>query len=396
MIVGKTKRLFLNILLGTLSAFGPLSMDMYLPALPDLQRSLHTSQSLAQLSITTCLLGLAIGQIFVGPISDHYGRRKPLLIGVTLFALTSFAIIGVTQIWTLIGLRFIQGLAGSAGQVLSRSIARDQFSGKPLARFMSVLMSINGVFPVIAPLFGGFVIQFTNWQGIFMILGVIGVLLALSVCFFLPESLPEGKRATSAGRAFREMSQLVFERDFMKYVLTQGFVMGALFAYIAGSSFVFQGIYGISPQTFSLIYAINGIGIVLGSRLVGTLINRYTEETILRYSLYLGVLVTGLLALSLLVVTNMVILMIGLFLMVFGIGSVNTTATSIGMNQEGDKAGGASALLGLAMNAIGGLATPLVGAFGSHSEAPMVLLMFAAELIGLGLYFGLPKRRKLR
>lgn len=389
----KGKQLFLTILLGTLSAFGPLSLDMYLPALPDLQQGLQTTQSLAQLSITACLLGLAIGQVIIGPISDHYGRRWPLLIGVALFAVTSFVIAGVTQISTLLILRFIQGLGGSSGQVLSRSIARDQFSGKPLSRFLAVLMAINGIFPIIAPLFGGLAIKFTNWQGIFVILGIIGIILILCVLFFLPESLVKEKRTVSSSRAYREMGLLLRSRNFMTYVLTQGFVMGALFIYIAGSTFVFQGLYHMSPQLFSFIYAINGLSIVFGSRLVGTLINRFEEETILKYSIYAGVGIAILMSLSLLLPPNQYLLMIGLFLMVFTLGSVNTVATSIAMNLEGDKAGGASALLGLAMNAIGGLATPLVGLFSTNSQAPMVLLMLATQIIGLLIYRFLPEKR---
>lgn len=383
-----TKKLFLTVLLGTLSAFGPLSMDMYLPALPELQANLQTSQSLAQVSITACLLGLAFGQLVVGPISDRYGRRWPLLLGVGFFALTSFVIVGVTEIKTLLILRFIQGLGGSAGQVLSRSIARDQFAGKNLARFLAVLMAINGVFPIIAPLLGGFAIQFTDWQGIFMILGIIGVILVLLVLFFLPESLPKTQRKASTSRAFKEMGTLFGAGQFMTYVLVQGFVMGALFIYIAGSSFVFQNLYHVSAQAFSGIYALNGLALVLGSHLVGKLINSWTEQAILRRSIHFGVGVTGLLSLSLLLPRNIFVLIVGLMLMNFALGSVNTTATALAMNLEGDKAGGASALLGLSLNAIGGLATPLVGLFGTTSQAPMVLLMFAAEGIGLLIYEG--------
>lgn len=390
----KLKRTFMTILLGTLSAFGPLSLDMYLPALPELQANLHTTQSLAQLSITACLLGLALGQVVVGPISDHYGRRWPLLLGVGLFTVTSFSIVGVTEITTLLILRFIQGLGGSAGQVLSRSIARDQFSGKPLSRFMAILMAINGVFPIIAPLFGGLAIRFTNWQGLFVILGVIGLLLIVAVLFCLPESLHKAQRTSSSARAYREMGGLFLSRRFMTYALTQGFIMGALFVYIAGSSFVFQDNFHLSPQMFSLIYAINGLSIVLGSRFVGTLINYFSEEKILQYSIYAGVVLMLLLSGSLWLGQNMYVLMVGLFLVVFTLGSVNTVATSIAMNLEGDKAGGASALLGLTMNAIGGLATPLVGLFSHDAQAAMVLLMLATEIIGLGIYIFLPKRQK--
>ncbi|NVY96990.1 multidrug effflux MFS transporter [Lactobacillus sp. DCY120] len=384
-------RKILIFLLGTLSAFGPLSMDMYLPALPALQADLHTSQAGAQLSITACLLGLALGQIFIGPLSDHFGRRKPLLVGVFIYALTSGVMILVPRIEILITLRFIQGLGGSAGQVLARSIARDQFSGAKLSRFIGVLMAINGLFPIIAPILGGVIIHFTPWQGVFAFLGLLGLVLFLGICYLLPESLPLQRRQANLKQAFRDLGSLAGDRQFMNYVLTQGFILGGLFIYIAGSTFIFQGIYHFSPQAFSLLYAFNGLGIVLGSNLVGQLVNKISEEVLLRRTLIAGLGVAGLTFGLMLVQPQAYILISGLFLMMLVIGIVNTAATAQAMNLKGQQAGGASALIGLVTNIIGGLATPLVGGFNSHSPLPMIGLILGAWLIGIGIYFLLPK-----
>ncbi|WP_252902773.1 MFS transporter [Paucilactobacillus hokkaidonensis] len=161
-------------MLGTLSAFGPLSLDMYLPGLPVIQQSLNTSASLVQLSISTCLIGLAVGQLFIGPLSDRIGRKPPLLAGLILFTLTSLMLTQISNIWWFLLIRFIQGLAGSAGQVLSRAIAKDMFSGKRLTQFYATLMAINGIFPVIAPIVGAAVLSFFPWQTIFLLLTIIG------------------------------------------------------------------------------------------------------------------------------------------------------------------------------------------------------------------------------
>ncbi|MCT2909603.1 Bcr/CflA family efflux MFS transporter [Schleiferilactobacillus harbinensis] len=237
-----------TVLLGVLSAFGPLSMDMYLPALPEVASQLHTTSAAGQLTITSCIFGLAAGQIIVGPLSDRWGRKLPLLAGVGLFTLTSFLIPFTTSIWPLIILRLFQGIGGSAGQVLSRAVARDLFSGPQLGRFLGILMSINGIFPIIAPLLGGAVLSFTDWRGVFVILGAIGLILFLWTWWGLPETLPADRRTATGFAAFTQMSELFKDRPFMGYMLSQGFVYGALYVYISGSAFAFETVFHFSPQ----------------------------------------------------------------------------------------------------------------------------------------------------
>ncbi|MHA3066961.1 multidrug effflux MFS transporter [Lacticaseibacillus saniviri] len=367
-------------LLGTLSAFGPLSMDLYLPALPVIQHDVNASATLIQMTITMSLLGLAGGQLIIGPLSDHYGRKWPLISGLVLFTLASLGIALSNNIWVILLLRLIQGIGGSAGQVLSRSIARDLFSGHELTRYLSVLMAINGIFPIISPVLGSGILTLTDWNGIFYLLAAIGAILIVLALTILPETLMVDQRTQAIGHAFRGMGGLVKTKSFMTYVLTQGLVYGALFSYISGSTFVYQQYYGLSAGVFSIFYAVNGLGIVLITKLTGNLIGKYTEKQLLSVAITIGTLAGGVLLANALTLNNFWIMVVGLWVVVGMVGMVNTTATSLGMQQSGQQAGSASALLGLGMNAIGGIMSPLVGAFGTTSPLPMASLIIAAEL----------------
>ncbi|WP_155287052.1 multidrug effflux MFS transporter [Lacticaseibacillus zhaodongensis] len=380
---GKRPSLALGILLGTLSAFGPLSMDLYLPALPMMQTSLHTSAALAQLTITASLVGMAAGQLIFGPLSDRYGRRKPLLAGLILFAVCSLLIAWQSNIWVLIGLRVLQGVGGSAGQVLSRSIARDFYSGAQLTRFMALLMAINGIFPIISPSIGSLVLMATSWRGIFVLLALIGVFLLLASWFMLPETLHGAERSRDLFRAFRDMVFLLKDRAFMTYVIAQGFAYGALFSYISGSSFVYERYYGVPVLLFSILYAVNGLGIVVGTNAVGRLSGRYSTQKLMAVALIGGVAAGGWLVINALTADSLLLMIIGLILMQVFFGGVNATATSLGMDAEPQRAGGASALLGLGSNAIAGLASPLVGLFGARDSLPMVSLILGSSVLAL-------------
>jgi DHA1 family bicyclomycin/chloramphenicol resistance-like MFS transporter len=239
---------WLALLLGGLSAFGPLSLDMYLPGLPQLGRELHASASATQLTLTACLAGLALGQLVAGPLSDRLGRRRPQLAGVALYAGASLLCALSPSIGVLILLRFVQGAAGAAGIVIGRAVVRDLYEGDAAARLFSSLMLVGGVAPILAPVIGGQLLQVTDWRGIFVVLAGLGAALLAAAVFFLPESLPPERRSSDGlpgtGRALR---LLAADRRFTGYALTSGFVMGAMFSYIAGSPFVLQEIYGLSP-----------------------------------------------------------------------------------------------------------------------------------------------------
>ncbi|GEN93972.1 multidrug effflux MFS transporter [Pediococcus ethanolidurans] len=394
--ISKDRKLWLTFFLGLISATGPLSLDMYLPALPTMQTTFHTQTSVIQMSITFCLIGLAVGQLIVGPLSDHFGRRMPLSIGFAIFALTSVLIMIVHSIVLFLILRFIQGLAGSAGQVLSRAVARDLFSGKELTKFFALLMGVNGVFPIISPIIGGFLLNFMTWRGIFGLLAVIGILVVIGIQLTLKESLPPKLRSTeSIFQGFVSMGTMFTKRDFMLIALIQGLVFGALFSYIAASSFVFQNFFHLSAQQFSLLYALNGLGIIIGNNIPAYLTAKLTNFQVLGSALVLGALSAVIMLGSTLTTPNMMLVAVPLFLIVICIGVVNTIATSIAMNSQDKNAGSASAVLGLLMNIVGGIFSPLAGALGAKSYTPMAILIFVSELGGLGLFLVLLKAQKL-
>lgn len=249
------RRLWMASVLGSLVAFGPLSLDMYLPALPLLSEDMQTSTSMVQLSLTACLVGLSVGQLFAGPISDVRGRRIPLLIGLLIYAVSSMLCAVAPSIWTFVLLRFVQGLAGAAGIVIARAMVRDMYDGSEMTKFFALLMLVNGVAPIAAPIFGSQLLHFTTWEGVFVVLCLIGVMMFFVVMFGLPETLPLERRSKAGiTHTLSTFGRLIKDRTFMGYAMAQGLITAAMFAYIAGSPFVLQDIFGVSPICAVLTY----------------------------------------------------------------------------------------------------------------------------------------------
>lgn len=368
------KRIWLVFILGTISATGPLSIDLYLPALPEMTKNLQTQASLVQLSLSACLLGLAVGQLISGPLSDKYGRKKPLMLGFLIFGMVSLLIAASHSVYFLIALRFIQGLAGASGQVLSRAIASDLFSGPLLTKFYAMLSAVNGIFPVISPIIGGYIIKYVEWQGVFILLAIIGFLVTIAIWMGVGETLPLANRITgSPVNSIIEMLKLLKDSKFVKLVLVSGFIYGGLFSYISASSFVFQNYFHMNVANFGFLYAMNGIGIVIGSAVPGLLANRISEISQIRFVLG-STLITAIgLIMSWFFVNNLPIVIFLIFLTVFQFGMLFTLTTAVIMNLSLKNSGGISALLGLAQNAIGGIMSPIVGVMGSQTYLPMAL-----------------------
>ncbi|WP_232696257.1 multidrug effflux MFS transporter [Brevibacillus daliensis] len=382
------KRLWLALILGTLSAFGPFSLDMYLPALPLLANDLHTTASYAQLSLTACMAGLALGQLFAGPISDVRGRRFPLLIGLLLYIVSSLLCMVAPSIWTFIILRFVQGAAGAVGIVISRAVVRDLYSGTELTKFFSLLMLVNGAAPIIAPIAGGQLLEITSWRGVFFSLSLLGVLTLLFVIFGLGETLPVERRSPGGlKQTMTTFKKIIGDRMFMGYALSQGLVGAAMFAYIAGSPFVLQNIFHFSPQMFGLCFAINGVGIIMASQLTGRLAGRIGETRLLVFGLVLAALAGVSLLLSVLVDAGIYGVLIPLFILVSCVGIVGTASFPLAMKNQEKSAGTASALMGLMTFMLGGLVAPLVGIGGEYTAVPMALVITIAELGALTTYF---------
>jgi len=256
------------VLLAALSAFGPLSLDMYLPGLPAMTRDLHTTASAAQLTITACMIGLGVGQVIAGPLSDARGRRGPLLAGIAGYTASSLACAVSPTVGVLVAMRLIQGMAGSVGIVIARAIVRDLSGGTVAARLFGVLMGITGVVPVAAPLIGGQVLLVTSWRGVFVVLAAIGVPLIAATAVMLPETLPVHQRhGGGLGAVLGRFGALVRDRRYMPYAVSFSLSFAAMFGYISGSSYVLENVFGISPQLFSVIFAVNSAGLItLSSR----------------------------------------------------------------------------------------------------------------------------------
>lgn len=384
--------LWMAFVLGMLAAFGPLSIDMYLPALPNLVIDLNATASLAQLSLTACLIGMALGQIFVGPLSDTLGRKKPLMAGLVLYVLSSLLCVMAPTIELFIAMRFIQGLTGSAGIVISRAAVRDLYSGPELTRFFSLLMLVNGVAPIIAPVLGGQVLQFTSWRGIFIILAALGAAMAAIVLWGFRETLPPALRSKGGlGNTLHSFRELLYNRTFMGYALVQGFSIAAMFAYISGSPFVLQNMFGVSPQTFSLLFAVNSIGIILASQITGRLAGHIRETTLLVSGLVLAFAASLLLLAMTMLNGSLSALLVPLFFVVSSVGIIGTSSFALAMQDQARSAGSASALIGLLSFVLGGIMAPFAGMAGSYSALPMAITITVAEASAMFCYVFLIK-----
>ncbi|KYD03982.1 multidrug effflux MFS transporter [Bacillus atrophaeus] len=389
----KPIKLGMVLLLGTLASFGPLSLDMYLPALPQVANDLHTTASLAQLSLTFCLLGLALGQIVVGPLSDMKGRRKPLIVSMVFYALSSILCAYSPSVTFLIIMRFIQGFTGAAGIVIARASARDMYSGKELTAFFSMLMLVNGAAPILAPITGGFVLQFSEWPTVFIILAIIGFFIFIAVTAALPESLPIEKRTTGGLKETLQTFRLLLgDRSFMGFAFSQAFILTGMFAYISGSPFVLQNIFGVSAQMFSFLFAVNGAGIIAATQITGRLAAKRDERTLFTFGLILSIIGSITLLAALALNLGIIAVCIALFVIVSCVGIVTTTGFALAMQKQEKGAGSAAALLGLLPFIGGALAAPLVGIAGEENAWPMALSIFGFDLLAVLSYVFLVKR----
>ncbi|WP_406691358.1 Bcr/CflA family multidrug efflux MFS transporter [Saccharopolyspora sp. ID03-671] len=392
--MAESSRAKFALILGGMSAFGPLSMDMYLPALPAIAGDLHAGASQVQLSLMACTTGLALGQLVMGPLSDTYGRRRPLLIGVVVFALASLACALAPSAYALAALRLVQGFGGAAGIVIARAVVRDLFSGVALAKFFSLLMLVNGVVPVLAPVLGGQLLRVTSWRGVFVTLCAIGAALLLAALLALPETLPrEQRRPGSLPQTLRTFGSLVRDRVFIGFALSASLAFAAMFAYISGSSFVLQEVHDLSPQMFSLIFGVNSIGIVTMGQVNGLLVGKVDSRRLLAIGLAANAVGGVSVAVSTVLGLGLPALLPALFVTVASIGLVFPNATALALSGHRETAGSASALLGVLQFMIGGLVSPLVGIAGSDTEVPMGLVMGTVSLSAVLVFLVLTRRR---
>lgn len=375
----------LTFMLGSLTALGPLSIDMYLPSFPAIARDLTASPAQVQLTLAVFFVALGIGQAFYGPLSDRFGRRRPLCFGLALYVLASAGCALARSIEALVAWRFAQALGGCAGMVIARAVVRDRFDEREAARFFSLLILVTGLAPILAPSIGGQILVFFSWRAIFWTLAGFALVGLITATFVLPESLPPERRTEGGvATALRVYARLLRDRAFMRYALSGALVISGMFAYIFGSPFVFMQIYGVRPERFGWIFGAIALGLISASQLNRVVLARVAGARILSHAL----VVTAAAGVILLVmawtgVGGLAGLLGPLFVYIASLGFVlpNVIATALG--PQGRNAGTASALLGTLQFGAGATVGALLGVLGDGTAVPMAGLIAACGLSAL-------------
>ena len=382
-MIKANSKLFLVLLLGVLSAFGPFVVDLYLPSLPQLASFFETSASMTQLTLTTAMIGLAVGQLLLGPLSDKFGRKIPLIISLVIYIISTVLIVYAPNIESMIVLRVIQGLSSAGSVVISRAVATDLYRGREMTRFFGLLMTINGIAPIISPILGSLLLEYISWKGVFVFLALIGVIV-LFFCFRLKESLSaENRLQGSIFATFSTFGVIIKNRLFMSYVGIESFLLGAMFAYIAASPFILQSFYGLSAFIFSLCFGANGAALVIGSNVGGKMSNGKALAIGV-----LGFVVVALYTIAVLIIQPYWLFVeIGFFAMLLLMGITFPAISTLAMESERQYAGSASALLGFAPFFLGGIVSPLVGIGNIFYSTALVIL--ACGVLGLAIYWSI-------
>jgi DHA1 family bicyclomycin/chloramphenicol resistance-like MFS transporter len=381
--LGTAARARLVLVLGSLIALGPLTIDTYLPALPAIGDDLLTTSAAVQLTLTGTLVGLGVGQLLIGPWSDAVGRRRPLIAGVALHIVASLLCMIAPNIAVLGAMRVVQGVGVAAAMVVAMATVRDLFTGNDAARLISRLMLVMGAAPILAPTVGSEMLRHTDWRGIFAVLAGLGVVLLVVGVVALPETLPPHRRRRSGlASSARAYSALLRDGRYLALVVVSGLTMAVLFTYVSGSSFVLQEVYGLDEQTFGYVFGAGAAGLIAGTQLNGALLRRWEPDQILRVS----VPAAGLAAVALVTVAATeagglpgLLVPLWLVLTFCGVSLPNTGALALSLH--GEAAGTAAALLGALQFAVGAVAAPLVGVFGTGSALPMAAVMGGAALL---------------
>jgi len=374
--------------LGSVSAIGPAAMDAYLPGLPELARDFGASPSAAQVTVTTYLLGLALGQLLSGPLSDVHGRRRPLVAGMAVFTVTTLACSLAPSLSVLAGMRLVQGTSAAVGVAVGRAIVRDLYAGAAGARYLSRLMIVIGLAPILAPILGGQLLRVTSWRGVFVALSVLGLALTAVGARLLPETLPRERRRAGGLRVTLEtFARLLGERRFVGFVLIVGLGGGAMIGYVAGSSFVLQDVYGASPQLYGVLFGLNAVFLVVGAQVNAHLLASRSPRSLLRVGLVMLVVAgAALVVIVSLPTASLATVVAPLMLQMASWSFVQANALALALTDHPEVAGTAAALLGVSQYAFGAVAAPLVGLGGSDTALPMALVI-AACAVGAALAF---------
>ncbi|WP_448106221.1 multidrug effflux MFS transporter [Pseudomonas azerbaijanoccidentalis] len=364
------------LILGALSAFGPLAIDFYLPAFPAMALAFGTDEKHVQLTLAAYFLGLSIGQLAYGPVADRFGRRLPLLMGVGLFTAASLACAYAPNLEWLIGARFVQALGGCAGMVISRAVVSDKCDAVGSAKVFSQLMLVMGLAPILAPMLGGLLVNTTGWQSIFLALTGFSALAGLAVAFGLPESMPAHLPRQPMSGALRQYGRLLKDSVYLGHALTGGIAIAGMFSYIAGSPFVIIKLYGIPAEHFGWFFGANAAGFILVAQVNARLLAKRGPAFLLTRAVwvYLGAGL-ALLAVSAMHTAQLWPLLIPLFICIASLGCILPNASACAMNGQGARAGSASAMLGCLQFSVAAGAAALVGVLHDGSAMPMAMVI---------------------
>jgi DHA1 family bicyclomycin/chloramphenicol resistance-like MFS transporter len=374
------------VVLGGLVALGPLTTDLYLPALPALTADLHSTAPAVQLTLTASLLGMALGQLLFGPASDRHGRRRPLLAGMGLYTLATAVCVLAPSVPVLVAGRFLQGTAGAAGLVIARAVARDRYEGVAMIRFMASLALVSGLAPIVAPVLGAQLLHVTTWRGSFVVLAATGGLLTLAAAVGVPESLPpERRHAGGLSTTLGAVGGLLRDRRFVGFTVTTTFSFGALFGYVSGSSTVLQEVYRVSPQTYSLLFAVNSVALMAATQVNGrVLVTRVRPDALMLTGLSGAVLAGAVLTLATGVWDlGLVAVCPAMCLLMTSMGMVGPNSSARALSLAPHAAGSASALLGVSTFVCGAVVAPLSSAAGHPSGLALGLVVLVCALLSL-------------
>ncbi|MHA3738054.1 multidrug effflux MFS transporter [Pseudomonas sp. Eth.TT006] len=370
------------LILGALSAFGPLAIDFYLPAFPSMALAFGTDDKHVQLTLAAYFAGLSIGQLLYGPVADRFGRRLPLLTGVGLFTLASLACAYAPNLEWLIGARFVQALGGCAGMVISRAVVSDKCDAVGSAKVFSQLMLVMGLAPILAPLLGGLLVNTTGWQSIFLALTGFSALAGLAVALGLPESLPDYVPRQPLSGALRQYGRLFGDGVFLGHALTGGIAIAGMFSYIAGSPFVFIKLYGVPAEHFGWLFGVNAAGFILVAQVNARLLAKRGPAFLLARAVWVYLLAgLTLLAVSALHTAALWPVLIPLFVCIASLGCILPNASACAMNGQGARAGSASALMGCLQFSVASGAASLVGILHDGSAMPMAMVISLCGLL---------------
>ena len=375
----------LIVILGVMTAFGPLTIDMYGPSLPKVQHAFGSSISEIQLTLSFAMIGLAIGQFVFGPLSDVLGRKKMALILLIGYLIASLLSVFTVHLTIFLIIRLIQGLAGGGAIVIAKASIGDNYDGDELAKFLTSLMVINGIITIIAPLLGGLALSIASWRMIFIFLTIITLIVILGILLKMPVGLHQEQSQLNFKAIFKDFGLLLTKPTFVIPMLLQGLTYVMLFSYSSAAPFISQKMYHMTPLQYSAMFAINGVGLIVVSQITAIIVEKISRYAMLIYLTIIQMLGVVILIFTLTLHLPLYVLLIGFFINICPVTSIAPLCFSMAMAERTGGSGNASSLLGLFQFILGGLISPLVGLNGQHAMSPYLIIISATAVLLIAL-----------